>query len=101
MRRAKIIFPQGFDERSREEMPQRGYLSHVLVELEDGSRYPVEFIEPVRLTQELEDYVRLNIPCYAEPGLIILPEVTMERIEEAVAYLYRTGFFDHLKSRGS
>jgi hypothetical protein len=99
--RAKIVFPDSFDERSREEMPLRGYLSHVLVELEDGSRYAVEFIEPVRLAQEMEDYARLNIPCYAEPGLIIVPEVTIERIEEAVEYLHHHGFFKHLKAQPS
>lgn len=51
----------------------------------------------MRLAQELKDYVGLNIPCYAEPGLIILPEITVERIEEAVEYLDRNGFFEHLK----
>jgi hypothetical protein len=93
----KIIFPDSFDERSRFEMPLRGCLSHVLVELENGSRYSVDFIDPVRLAQEMNDNVRLNIPCYAEPGLIVLPEVTLERIKEAVRYLHRHGFFEHLK----
>ena len=78
-----------------------GYLSHAIVELEDGSRYPVEFIEPVRLSQEMEDYDRLNIPCFAEPGLIIIPEVTKERIERAVEYLHDHGFFARLKPQPS
>ena len=94
---AKIIFPKSFDERSKHEMTLRGCLSNVLVELEDGSRHEVEFIDPVRLAQELKDYVGLNIPCYAEPGLIILPEITVERIEQAVQYLDGSGFFEHLK----
>ena len=72
--RPKIIFPESFDERSREEMPLRGCLSNVRVELQDGSRYPVEFIDPGRLAPEVDDHVRLNIPCYAELGLIILPK---------------------------
>lgn len=94
---AKIIFPDSFDERSIQETPLRGCLSNVLVELEDGSRYQVDFIDPVRLAQELEDYGQLNIPCYAEPGLIVLPQVTLERIQKAVEYLHRHKFFDHLK----
>jgi hypothetical protein len=94
---ARIIFPESLDERSKQEMPLRGCLSHVLVELQDGRRYPVEFIDSVRLAQEVNDYVQFNIPCYAEPGLIILPEVTLERIEEAVQYLHRNGFFERLK----
>jgi|ERR1700686_2492789 len=93
----KIVFPNTFDERSKSEMPLRGCLSHVLVELQDGSRYPVDFIDPVRLAQELKDNIKLNIPCYAEPGLIVLPEVTLEYIENAVRYLHQHGFFEHLK----
>ena len=95
--RPKMILPSGFDERSETELPLRGCLSNVLVELEDGNRYLVEFIDPVRLTQEVNDYERLNIPCYAEPGLIILPKVTLERMEEAVQYLHDRGFFNSLK----
>jgi hypothetical protein len=93
----KIIFPDGFDERSEHEMPLRGYLSHALVELEDGSRYPVDFIDPVRLAQDLEVSVKWGIPCYAEPGLIVLPEVTVSSIENAVKYLHQHGFFEKLK----
>ena len=93
----QLIFPESFDERSRQEMPDRGYLSHVLVELHDDSRYQVEFIDPVRLSQEVNDYRELDIPCYAEPGLIVLSEVTLERVEEAVQYLHRQGFFKDLK----
>ena len=78
-------------------MSLRGCLSHVLIELEDGSRYSVDFIDPVRLAQELKDYVRLNIPCFAEPGLIVLPAVTVEWIEKAVSYLHQRGFFEHLR----
>ena len=93
----KIVFPDSFDERSEYEMPLRGCLSHVFVELEDGSRYPVDFIDPVRLAQDLEEYVKSGVPCYAEPGLIVLPEVTVSRIENAVRYLHQHGFFQHLK----
>ena len=92
----KIVFPDSFDDRSRLEMTSRGCLINVLVEVEDGNRYRVEFIDPVRLAQEMEDNVKLNIPCYAEPGLIILPEVTVVHIQKAVRYLYIHGFFESL-----
>jgi hypothetical protein len=55
-------------------------------------RYPVDFIDPVRLAQDLADYIRSEIPCYAEPGLIVIPEVTLRRIQEAVNYLHERGF---------
>jgi hypothetical protein len=78
-------------------MPLRGYLSHALVELENGEQYAVDFIEPVRLAQDLAEYIRSEIPCYAEPGLIVIPEVTLPRIQKAVNYLYDQGFFKQLK----
>lgn len=93
----KIIFPDGFDERDVYEMPLRGCLSHAFVELEHGDRYAVEFIDPVRLGQDLADYIGSAIPCYAEPGLIVIPEVTLPRIQEAVKYLYERGFFNQFK----
>jgi len=93
----RIIFPYGFNEIDEYEMPLRGCLSHTFVELENGDRYPVEFIEPVRLGQDLADYIRSEIPCYAEAGLIVIPEVTLPRIQEAVKYLYERGFFNQFK----
>jgi hypothetical protein len=34
-------------------------------------------------------------PYYAEPGLIVLPEVTTEAIRQAVSGLLRDGYFQH------
>jgi len=93
----RIIFPKDFDERDAFEMPLRGCLSNALVELENGEQYAVDFIEPVRLAQDLAEYVKSGVPCYAEPGLIVIPEVTVARIQEAVDYLYHQGFFKQLK----
>jgi hypothetical protein len=93
----KIIFPDSFDERDAYEMALRGCLSHAFVELENGDRYPVDFIDPVRLGQDLADYIRSGIPCYAEPGLIVIPEVTLPRIQEALNYLNERGFFNQFK----
>ena len=92
----RIIFPDGFDERATFELPLKGWLS-VHVELEDGYRYPVYFSDPVRLQQDLMEQVENGEPCFAEPGLIILPEVTLENINKAVQYLYQQRFFAFLK----
>jgi hypothetical protein len=92
-----IVFPNDFDERSELEMPMRGYLSHAFVEDKDGTRYSVYFIDPVRLQQDLEQYIKLGVPCLAEPGLIVLSDVTIENIKRAVNHLWKEGFFSHLK----
>jgi hypothetical protein len=93
----KVIFPEGFDERSKDEMSMRGYLSHALIELEDGQCYPIFFMDPIRLQQELDLDIKNGNPCLAEPGLVILSSVTVENIEAAVSYLWKDGFFSHLK----
>jgi hypothetical protein len=94
----KVIFHEEFDERSAYEAPLRGYVSHIIVETEDGNRYSVYFSDVVRLQQDLEIGVKHGEPCFAEPGLIVLPEVTVETIHEAVKYLWKQNFFSHLKA---
>jgi hypothetical protein len=93
----RVILPDGFDEQALFELPFKGWLS-AYVESEEGCRYPVYFSDPVRLQQDLEDEVQLGKPYFTMPGLIILPEVTIEAIEEAVQLLWEQGFFAYLKA---
>lgn len=93
-----ICFPQWYDARCEYETPLKGYLSDVEVRLVDGSCYQVYFIDPVRLQQTLEEDAASGRPYYAEPGMIVLPEVTTQAIQQAVHGLLRDGFFRHLKA---
>jgi hypothetical protein len=93
----RLILPDGFDEQALFELPFKGWLS-AYVESEEGCRYPVHFSDPIRLQQDLEEEVQLGKPHFAMPGLIILPEVTIEAIEEAVQVLWEQGFFAYLKA---
>jgi len=92
-----VIFPEGFDERAAFETPLKGWLS-AQVELEDGCRYTVYFSDPSRLQQDLDEALKSGRPCFAEPGLIILPEVTVKTMQEAVQFLWKEGFFASLKA---
>ena len=94
---ARVIFPEGFDERAASEARVKGWLS-AQVELEDGCRYAVYFSDPIRLQQDLAEAVESGRPCFAEPGLIILPEATVEAIQDAVQFLWKQGFFAYLKA---
>ena len=85
--------PEGFDEQAEFELPYRGYLPDVTLELEDGTRHRLSFIDTVRLEQGLTDNVRMGRHYFAEPGLILLPEVTTEAIQRAVQSLWDEGFF--------
>ncbi len=43
--------------------------------------------------QDLDENVKLGKPYFAEPGLIVLPEVTVEAIQAAVHSLWEQGYF--------
>jgi hypothetical protein len=93
----RIIFPEGFDERAAFETPLKGWLK-AQVELENGCRYAVYFSDPIRLQQDVNEAVKHARPCFAEPGLIIIPEVTVQAIQDAVQFLGTQGFFASLKA---
>jgi hypothetical protein len=94
---ARLVFPDDFDERAEDEAETRGCLSHVLVELEDGRRFAVAFVEPLRLEQDLDVMSDHGRPWIAEVGMIVLPEVTRPAMENAVADLVSRGFFDYFR----
>ena len=90
----RLIFEPPLDDRTRDEAWQRGWLGHAKVEQRDGSVYPVVFYDVVRLGQDLVDEVASGRGCIADPGLIVIPEVTLENMTVAVRRLTREGFFD-------
>ena len=94
----RLIVKYGFNEREAVETPMRGYLTHVWVELSDGSLHEVSFFDPVRLGQELASDQARGRPFFSEPGLIIVPEVTMDNMEAAARTLAREGFFSQARS---
>ncbi len=92
----EIIYPEGFDERCQREMTVKGYLGNVNVRFEDGSRFQVSFIDPIRLAQDLQCEAESGSPFFAEAGLIVVPEVTQESIRLAIVGATFAGFFDGL-----
>jgi hypothetical protein len=93
----QLTFKYGWEEKDDEETPMKGYRSDGIVKTPEGE-YPVYFIDPIRLQQDLEAETELGTPFLAEPGLIILPEVTREGMERAVIQLWQKGYFESLKS---
>jgi hypothetical protein len=92
-----VTFPEWFDARAEHEAASKGYVADVRVQLEDGSRYRLYFIDPVRLRQTLEDDAATGRPYFTEPGLVVVPEITTEAIRRVVPRLMEEGFFAHLK----
>jgi len=65
----------------------------VIVELENGARHRLSLIDLVRLEQGLADIARAGHACYAEKGLVVVPEVSTEAIRLAVQGLWDEGYF--------
>jgi hypothetical protein len=93
-----IIFPDWYDERAEFETPDKGFLRDVVVRTAEGIAYRLYFTDQVRLQQTLEDDTKRGRVYYAEPGLVVLPEVTTEAIRVAVAGLWHERFFEHLRA---
>lgn len=93
----RVVFPEGFDDRSAVEIEMKGCLIGAVVVLEDGSQYPVSFLDPARLRQDLEAETALGHPCLWEAGLVVLPSVTVESILQAIPILIGEGFLDYLR----
>jgi hypothetical protein len=94
----RLVFKYPFDEAAAYDAEARGYLAYAAVELSDGTRYPVVFCDPVRLQQDLEVEAGEGRAFIAEPGMIMVPEVTLARMKGAIERLFQSGFFDSLKS---
>jgi hypothetical protein len=91
----RLSFPDGYDE-SFYEHEQRGYLDYVTVHLPNDRQFQVCFYDPKRLSQELEIRRKAGVVCVAEPGLIVIPRITLEYMQEAVNRLFNEGYFEHL-----
>ena len=63
----RLVFPEGFTERDEWEMERKGFV-YAFLECEDGCRYQVMFIDPVRLAQDIEATLQSGQPYYYETG---------------------------------
>ena len=75
-----------------EEVKKKGYCNDVIVTLSDHSKYKVCFYDPIRLAQDLEEENYI-----AEPGLIIIEEVSVKNIENAIHELWLGGYSEQVK----
>jgi len=96
MQAPRLSFPRGFDERIAYEAEQKGYWGQVSVHLPSGIQYSVTFYDPVTLSQNLKIVEEGGGVCIGEPGLIVVPSVTLKFMQEAVSELLQEGFFEHL-----
>ena len=88
----EFLFDEPFDGLAPMEAEAKGYLPGVKLQLADGRVHSVCFYDPVRLAQDLE-----RVGFIAEVGLIVISDVTLEKMNEAVETLVRAGYFDSFR----
>jgi hypothetical protein len=95
----RLVFPEGFTDRDAWEMERKGF-AYAFLECEDGRRYHVMFIDPVRLAQDVEATLLSGQPYYYEFGQIVVPEVTIPALNQIIPHLVEEGFLErHLPER--
>jgi hypothetical protein len=96
----QLHFREPFDKEVAWEISNKGWYNGIVVELQNGARYSVFFYDPVRLTQDLQTEAELGRPYVAEPGMIVVPELSEVSMRLAVQRLHREGWFNHLRPVG-
>jgi hypothetical protein len=89
----RLVFPDGFTERDETEMERKGFV-YAFLESEDGCRYPVMFIDPARLAQDIEATLQSGQYYYYELGQVVVPEVTVVAITKIIPLLVEEGFLE-------
>ncbi len=74
----RLVFESGFGERDADEAKARGW-------------------DAVRLSQDLAEEADHGTAFIAEPGMIVVTEVTQEKMLAAVNELYLGGYFARLR----
>src|SRR5262245_33406608 len=91
---ARLVFLQGLPERALDEALDRGCY-RATVELANGERFELEFYDPVRLGQEVDDLLSQG-SYFACAGVVVIPEVTLKNMEGALEQLVKERFFARL-----
>ena len=91
----RLVFAHDVDDR---DMAPHGYRGDVVVELADGEAFPVYFYEPDAVREELDARIRSGFGRFvAEPGLVVIPEITLDGMKSSVLELIEVGYFTHLR----
>ena len=94
----RLTFTEDFDHELADLVEMKGWCGLGVVELPDGKRVEVTFVEPARLASDLESTLKSGNCCIADPGMIVIPRITRDHMEAAVQELYKSGYFERLTS---
>jgi hypothetical protein len=89
----RLVFPEGFTARDEWEMKRKGFV-YAFLECENGWRYQVMFIDPVRLAQDFEATLQSGQPYYCEFGQVVVREVTIPALTKIIPHFVEEGYFE-------
>lgn len=89
----RLVFPVGFTARDQWEMERKGFV-YAFLECEDGCRYPIMFIDPVRLAQDIDATLQSGQSYYYEFGQVVVPEVTVAALTKVIPPLVAEGYLE-------
>jgi hypothetical protein len=92
----KLVLYENFDERDAFDITAKGWFD-ANIELPDGRHYTLAFYDLGRLKLHLGDSIENGEPCFAEQNLIVVPEVTIEAIQNSIRFLWEKDFFSYIK----
>src|SRR5947199_8918758 len=95
----RLVFPEGFTEHDELEMERKGFV-YAFLECEDGRRYQVMFIDPVRLAQDVEATLQSGQSYYYEFGQVVVPEITIPALTKSIPHRVEERYLErHLAVR--
>lgn len=76
----------------------RGYRTDITVEIRQGVAFPIAFYEAAALCEELQARAKWGFGGFvAEPGLVVIPEISVASMKAAALELISIEYFQHLK----
>lgn len=82
----EIFYPYEIDERAEAELEMKGWIAGVRAVFDDGTSGIFEFVDPVRLSQDLADELKRTPEVLLE-RVVVVPAVTRATIEAALGRL--------------
>ena len=90
-----IEYPIDWNELESFEISSKGWLGGVRAKTRNGNVFELTFYDPVRLSQQIADEHYSGKVGFVEKGLIVIPEVTKQNIEQAVEQAEKEGYFEN------
>lgn len=87
----RLVLSSDWSERDALEVRSKGWFQANVL-LPDNRQVTVSFFDPARLTQEIGDALSNGQAYFAEINLVVVPEVTLEAINDALVSMSKSDY---------